>query len=103
MGSVGARPSWPSTSAGRFKRLARVLAAGRVAMEAGGSAEGVLWALWDASGLARRWDADKSRVGGSTGAAADRDLDAVVDLFDCRGEVHGSAARRVDRGTSTNT
>ena len=39
------------------QRLARVLAAGRVAMEAGGSAEGVLWALWDASGLAWRWDA----------------------------------------------
>jgi superfamily I DNA/RNA helicase len=71
------------------QRLARVLAAGRVAMEAGGSAEDVLWALWDASGLAWRWDAD-SRGGGSTGAAADRDLDAVVDLFD-------AAARFTDR------
>ena len=82
------------------QRLARVLAAGRVAMEAGGSAEDVLWALWEASGLglAARWDAD-SRGGGSTGARpADRDLDAIVDMLRRGGEVHGSAARRVTAG-----
>jgi superfamily I DNA/RNA helicase/RecB family exonuclease len=71
------------------QRVARVLGAGRVVMDAEGSAEAVLWSLWDASRLAWRWDAD-SRNGGSTGAAADRDLDAMVDLFD-------AAARFTDR------
>ena len=41
----------------------------------------VLWAIWDASGLAPAWQA-ASAVGGARGAAADRDLDAVVALFD---------------------
>ena len=74
---------------GPVLRVARVLAAGRTAVEAGGSAESVLWAVWEASQLAGRWEA-ASRAGGSTGAAADRDLDAVVDLFD-------AAARFTDR------
>lgn len=51
--------------------------------------EDVLWAAWQASGLERRWAASSTR-GGSTGAQADRDLDAVVALFD-------SAASYVDR------
>jgi ATP-dependent exoDNAse (exonuclease V) beta subunit len=51
--------------------------------------EDVLWAVWSASGLADRW-AGASGRGGHRGAAADRDLDAVVTLFD-------AAARFVDR------
>jgi superfamily I DNA/RNA helicase/RecB family exonuclease len=74
---------------GPVERVARTLAAGREAAAAGGSAEAVLWALWAASRLAGRWDA-ASHEGGLTGAAADRDLDAVVDLFD-------AAARFTDR------
>ena len=68
--------------------VARVLAAGR---ESSGDAspEDVLWAVWDASGLARRWQR-ASVAGGPSGAAADRDLDAVVQLFD-------AAARYTDR------
>jgi superfamily I DNA/RNA helicase/RecB family exonuclease len=54
-----------------------------------GTVEDVLWAVWDASGLAGRWAAVSAR-GGHRGAAADRDLDAVVALFD-------TAARFVDR------
>ncbi len=46
-----------------------------------GSAYDVLWAIWDASGLGPAWQA-ASAAGGSRGAAADRDLDAVVALFD---------------------
>jgi superfamily I DNA/RNA helicase/RecB family exonuclease len=46
-----------------------------------GPAYDVLWAIWDASGLAPAWQA-ASAAGGSRGAAADRDLDAVVALFD---------------------
>jgi len=55
----------------------------------GVTAESVLWALWDATGLAESW----RRValgGGPAGARADRNLDAVVALFD-------AAATYVDR------
>jgi superfamily I DNA/RNA helicase/RecB family exonuclease len=48
---------------------------------ANGTAAEVLWALWSASGLAQRWQA-ASLAGGSRGAAADADLDAVMTLFD---------------------
>jgi len=41
----------------------------------------VLWAVWDASGLAGQWQ-QVSAAGGPAGAAADRDLDAVLALFD---------------------
>ncbi|MBN9620484.1 MAG: ATP-dependent helicase, partial [Actinobacteria bacterium] len=61
-------------------RVARVLVAADQAIAGGLGAEGVLWAVWDASGLARRWES-ASRAGGVGGAAADRDLDAVVALF----------------------
>src|SRR5205814_1267137 len=40
-----------------------------------------LWAIWDASGLASEWQ-QVSAAGGPAGAAADRDLDAVLALFD---------------------
>ena len=55
----------------------------------GVTAESVLWALWDATGLGESW----RRValgGGLSGARADRHLDAVVALFD-------AAAKYVDR------
>jgi len=71
------------------ERVARVLAAGRDALADGGGPEDVLWAVWDATGLARRWQL-ASVAGGAAGAAADRDLDAVVELF-------ASAARFADR------
>ncbi len=47
----------------------------------GGTAHDVLWAVWNASGLAASWQ-QASAAGGSRGAAADADLDAVVALFD---------------------
>jgi superfamily I DNA/RNA helicase/RecB family exonuclease len=55
----------------------------------GVTAEGVLWAMWDATGLGESW----RRValgGGLSGVRADRNLDAVVALFD-------AAAKYVDR------
>jgi superfamily I DNA/RNA helicase/RecB family exonuclease len=55
----------------------------------GVTAEGVLWAMWDATGLGESW----RRValgGGLSGVRADRNLDAVVALFDV-------AAKYVDR------
>ena len=71
------------------ERVARVLDAGRTAGRSGASAEDVLWAIWAATGLAARWAAS-SQAGGPGGAAADRDLDAVIELFE-------AAARFTDR------
>ncbi len=42
----------------------------------------MLWAIWDASGLAGAVAAGSPRRAASAGAAADRDLDAVLALFD---------------------
>jgi ATP-dependent exoDNAse (exonuclease V) beta subunit len=53
------------------------------------TAEDTLWALWQASGLAERWAATSAQ-GGHRGATADRDLDAILVLFD-------AAARFADR------
>jgi superfamily I DNA/RNA helicase/RecB family exonuclease len=71
------------------QRVASVLAAGRQVRSDGASAEDVLWAVWHATGLAYRWEA-ASLAGGPAGAAADRDLDSVIELFE-------AAARFADR------
>jgi superfamily I DNA/RNA helicase/RecB family exonuclease len=71
----------PDRVAAPAKRVAGLLAVARSAIKAGGSAEDVLWAIWDASGLAEQWQL-LSAAGGPAGAAADRDLDAVLALFD---------------------
>ena len=71
----------PDRIAGPAKRVAGLLAQATAAIEAGGNAEDVLWAIWDASGLAEQWQRT-SAAGGPAGAAADRDLDAVLALFD---------------------
>jgi len=71
----------PDRVAGPAKRVAGLLARATAAIEAGGNAEDVLWAIWDASGLAEQWQRI-SAAGGPAGAAADRDLDAVLALFD---------------------
>jgi ATP-dependent exoDNAse (exonuclease V) beta subunit len=71
----------PDSVAGPARRVAGLLAVAKAAIRAGGSAEDVLWAIWDASGLAPQWQ-QASAAGGAAGAAADRDLDAVLALFD---------------------
>ncbi|HEX4813287.1 MAG TPA: ATP-dependent DNA helicase [Nonomuraea sp.] len=63
------------------ERVARLLAVAREAARDQGTAEDLLWAVWNASGLAQRWT-DLSMSGGPRGAQADRDLDAMVALFD---------------------
>ena len=71
-------------------RLADLLDVARAAAGTrGATAEDVLWAVWNRSGLARRW-AQTALTGGPAAAAAERDLDAVVALFE-------SVARFVDR------
>jgi superfamily I DNA/RNA helicase/RecB family exonuclease len=71
----------PDSVAAPARRVATLLAAATAAIKAGGNAEDVLWAIWDASGLADHWQRI-SAAGGPAGAAADRDLDAVLALFD---------------------
>src|SRR4051812_9341481 len=81
--------SLPEHVARPARRVAAVLDAGRIALAMDGTAEDVLWAMWQRSGLAAKW-ARTSAAGGPSGAVADRDLDAVVALFD-------AAAGFVDR------
>ncbi len=71
----------PDRVAEPAKKVAALLATARKAIDRGGSAEEVLWAIWDASRLAPQWQR-ASAAGGPAGAAADRDLDAVLALFD---------------------
>ncbi|MFE9242674.1 ATP-dependent helicase [Nocardiopsis sp. NPDC006938] len=70
-------------------RVAQALSTVRELTARGADAEQVLWELWRESGLADRL-MRASLAGGRRGAAADRDLDAVVALFE-------SAARYCDR------
>jgi superfamily I DNA/RNA helicase/RecB family exonuclease len=71
------------------RRVNRVLAAGVSALRERSSTEAVLWAMWAASGLAAPWR-EAALGGGPGGARADRNLDAVLSLFD-------AAARFTDR------
>ncbi|WP_239090049.1 ATP-dependent helicase [Sphaerimonospora thailandensis] len=71
------------------ERVARLLKPACEAVRQGRGAEETLWEIWQASGLAERWT-EAGLSGGHRGAQADRDLDAVVALFD-------HAARFTDR------
>ncbi|MFP3961260.1 ATP-dependent DNA helicase [Actinomadura fulvescens] len=71
------------------ERVARLIKIARDVTDRGGTAEDVLWEVWRESGQADVL-LEQSVKGGTRGAAADRDLDAVVALFD-------HAARFVDR------
>ncbi|MFB4310472.1 ATP-dependent helicase [Actinomadura sp. GTD37] len=71
------------------ERIAHLIDVARRSVHDGGTAEDVLWAVWQESGQADVL-LEQSVKGGTRGAAADRDLDAVVALFD-------HAARFVDR------
>ncbi|WP_225919009.1 ATP-dependent helicase [Actinocatenispora comari] len=63
-------------------RIAELLAtARRAAAQPGAGALDVLWAVWSHSGLEKSW-LRLAAAGGQRGAAADRDLDAVLALFD---------------------
>ncbi len=63
-------------------RVARVLAAARAACaQPGVTAQQLVWEVWASSGLSERWQ-QLSAAGGARGAAADRDLDAVIALLE---------------------
>ncbi|MFE7797788.1 PD-(D/E)XK nuclease family protein [Nocardia sp. NPDC057440] len=72
-----------------LRRVLDALDRARTARRKGAGLEDVMWALWTGSRLERRWVAQSER-GGAIGMQADRDLDAVVGLFD-------AAAAYVDR------
>jgi superfamily I DNA/RNA helicase/RecB family exonuclease len=74
------------------RRVGWLLATARATAREGGSAEDVLWAVWSASGLGEQWQrlSRQGGAGSTVGASADRDLDAMVALFD-------AAANFVDR------
>ncbi|MBM6400732.1 ATP-dependent helicase [Phycicoccus sonneratiae] len=71
------------------RRVHRVLTAAVEGLRDGDGVEEVLWAMWSASGLATPWR-ELALAGGPAGARADRDLDAVLGLFE-------AAGRYVDR------
>jgi RecB family exonuclease len=64
-----------------LRRVGAVLAAARRSDEEGQDPRYTLWQAWHRCGLQRRWLAASER-GGTLGARADRDLDAVTALFD---------------------
>jgi len=59
------------------RRLAGLLQTAKNAIAGGGTAQDVLWAVWEASGLAAHWEQQVEHD-----PAADRDLDAVLALFE---------------------
>ena len=59
------------------RRVAALLSLATGLVERGASAEDVLWAVWHESGLADQWEERAERD-----SAADRDLDAVLALFE---------------------
>ncbi|WP_257203255.1 ATP-dependent DNA helicase [Corynebacterium cystitidis] len=77
-----------------LERIRRVVQAGHAAVNAHGSVEDVLWAVWHATGLSDRLMAHALR-GGAAGSQADRDLDAMMALFDAAGDF---AERRPEAG-----
>ncbi|WP_246195520.1 ATP-dependent helicase [Halopolyspora algeriensis] len=70
-------------------RIAALLRTGAEAVAGGQGIEETLWRVWKACDVEQYWLA-RSERGGASGAQADRDLDAVVALFD-------AAAQYADR------
>jgi superfamily I DNA/RNA helicase/RecB family exonuclease len=74
------------------RRLSALLAEGRRIASEGGSPAEVLWALWEGSHWARGL-AESASTQDIAGRAADRDLDAVVALFDAASRLEDQQPR----------
>lgn len=86
LGYEGAPVRRLSTALSRGLDAARVVEVDGVrAWAPGVTAEGVLWAIWQGLAVAERWRT-VALQGGQRGARSDRDLDAVVALFDAAGK-----------------
>ncbi|SCF12797.1 ATP-dependent helicase [Micromonospora mirobrigensis] len=95
LGAIDRRWAEPAQAVAGLLAIAR-----ETAERPGTTVEDVLWSVWNASGLAERWAGEITRGRAATGEhesaqrwraeAADRDLDAVLVLFD-------AAARFTDR------
>ena len=66
-------------------RIRTILEAGRAAIDGNASVEEILWEVWSTTGLAEHLMAAALR-GGAGGSQADRDLDAMMALFDAAGD-----------------
>ncbi|MEJ8278473.1 ATP-dependent helicase [Pseudonocardia spirodelae] len=82
-------PMLSPAEAAPMRDVGRLLDTAARSIGAGDPVEDTLWKVWRRTGLSKRWS-DASARGGPGGAAADRDLDAVLALFD-------AAARWTDR------
>jgi superfamily I DNA/RNA helicase/RecB family exonuclease len=80
-----------------LRRLRSVLAAARRSEQDGADPRYTLWQAWNACRLQPRWLAASER-GGTIGAQADRDLDAVTALFDVADQYVGRTAGASLRG-----
>lgn len=78
-----------TVEAAPLRRVLKALGRARKLRREGAGLEDVMWGVWTASALERRWVGQSER-GGAGGIQADRDLDAVVGLFE-------AAAAYVDR------
>ncbi|MFD7844722.1 ATP-dependent helicase [Nocardia sp. NPDC059764] len=78
-----------TVEAAPLRRVLKALGRARKLRREGAGLEDVMWGVWTASTLERRWVGQSER-GGAGGMQADRDLDAVVGLFE-------AAAVYVDR------
>ncbi|AZA12938.1 UvrD-helicase domain-containing protein [Corynebacterium choanae] len=67
------------------QRLRRIMQAGHNAYQRGESVEAILWEIWAAADVANSL-AEHALRGGSRGARAHQDLDAVMTLFDMAGD-----------------
>ncbi|WP_018502238.1 ATP-dependent helicase [Parafrankia discariae] len=76
----------PDELAAPARRLGRLLRTVRAELRRGAAPEDALWTLWTASEWGPRLER-ASAVGGPGGRSADRDLDAVVALFDAVGRL----------------
>ncbi|MDL9936795.1 ATP-dependent DNA helicase [Gordonia sp. ABSL1-1] len=78
------RKKLTETEATPLIRVLDVIAAAMATHRSRHSVEETLWSAWQATGLERRWAAAAIR-GGPGGEQADRDLDAVMAMFEAAG------------------